>query len=1328
MTARTPASNPAVDSATAALLRPYVPLTVSECLARAGFLTPCAEWLDGTLLIADVSGFTRLADAVSARGRMGTEQLIAILNAYYGRVLKAVARYSGRPFRFGGDSLVALFSDHDHARRAAACATAIHGSLARARGLPREAGGGRLQVSSGLHSGRFLLVVSGTASLGKQYVLLGTDVAIAVHAQDIASAGETCISAAAAALLGKAADVEGRKAEFRLLKGVSGQRRSMAMRPRTLPDAPANLDGFVHPAIVARLEARHADEADGEHRRVVALFLQIDGLHELADHWNEAAPSAVLGVVDQLVRAISAAAMARGGIVLGADPTATGQKFLIVFGLGQESEDDDARAALCALQLRRALRVMPTGVIWKIGINAGTVFAGDLGAGWRRDYTILGDVVNVAARLAASGGPEQIVAHAALADRLVGIMRLNQLDPAPAKGKPIPVPRVEVAGRRLAPVAPPRGAFACYGREAEQARLRLAANAARSQSTQVSVLLTGEPGIGKTALMGAEADDWEGRDGAVLAVSGRAYGGERPYAVWADALRSLLTIRRSDGAETERRRVTGALERWAPEDREWAPLVGGMIGVRFENDGIVRALEPGLRAARLFLLVARLLEGAAQERPLALLIDDLQATDGGSQDLLRHLLDRPVSAPLLLQAAARQRSDAPSPFDVELALTGLGDEALARVAAEAFGGRLLDEPVLAWVRSRSLGNPLHAKRLADSAREADAIEVLPGRGTVIARGDLQTLAAPDSIQAMMMAQVDRLPPIDRRVVQVASVCGVSFSAERLGWADPNAPSAQTAAALRRLNDARLLARAGDRLQFEQPLLQETVYASLPTQRRRPLHRLLAEALEQHRSGQDDEIDELAFHYSEAHDPRLITYALQAGERAQGLGDGATALRCYRAVGALPARAQGAHRDGSIAAQVNAGDVLFSFSAQYDPALKEYRRALARLLRVPADREIAAIGRVLHRIGRCERRLGREVAAVRALRRALRVLGTTDAAERADVLLELAGLVYYRGDIPAAISYCEQAMSEAAASATSEQAARALDYRGTFQSGAGKHEAAVLDFTASIALSAANTPSGVEANALNNLGAAYFWLGRWPDAVDAYRRAREVWRRIGDFDKRVQASSNLGEVLAVQGETQAAIELFEECRAAWEHSGFSIGVAHACLFAGQALARAGRLDSALDNLRRAATLLADLRLEGIASYAYASLAEALADAHDGQAAGEAAATAARLAERAPSAMYRAYALRAVGAAAGTDDRHATEWLASAERAFLQLGMHYDAAIAQLRRAESATFLTASAATRDAQRAAAAAVSTFARLGARLDHARALDVLERLQSGG
>jgi tetratricopeptide (TPR) repeat protein len=679
-------------------------------------------------------------------------------------------------------------------------------------------------------------------------------------------------------------------------------------------------------------------------------------------------------------------------------------------------------------------------------------------------------------------------------------------------------------------------------------------------------------------------------------------------------------------------------------------------------------------------------------------------------------------------AAGRDVATVDCGWDAELRLRGLDDDALTRVACRALGARRLDESVLRWLRERTQGNPLFAAQLARSALDAGYLTVLPGRETCVATSDLGALAAPESLQAVLMSRVDRLSEADRRLVQVASVCGERFELETLAIVDGDLTIDQVRSAVFRLSVEGLISLDSGAVTFSHPLLRDAVYASLPTARREPLHRRVAQAMLQRADGRKRAAPEiLAYHFSCAGDPRLVAYSLEAGARAQELGDGNAALRFFSSVVVAPVAIRRSRRDAVLQALVSSGDVLHAFLARHADSIVEYRRALRLLGREPSLGEVVSPAALFYRIGRSERRLGRERVALSWLRRALAPEAGGSPEERAEALLEQAGIEYLRGHHSRALGLCGEALTLAGSVDASRTVARALDARGTILSGSGNQEAAVADLRESVAIARRLGDPWAEANAENNLGAAYFWLGRWEQAAASYRRARERWQRAGDVDKTVQASSNLGEVLAAQGDIEEALQLFEECRAFWERSGFALGVAHARLFAGQALARSGRYQSAVAELEAAIATFAELGHDAVAAYANALLAEACADAGEMECAGAAAHSAGVAAQTAESRMVRAYALRAQAVAGRVDATVALRQLEEAITAFGRLRMAYERALTQLRLAEVAADAPAtSAQRRPARRALDEALTVFERLGARAEIARGKTLESRLDA--
>ena len=1288
-------------------LAPYVPAPVLAGSARAGRAAPWSEELSGSLLIADMAGFTRLADRVAERGRLGTEQLVGILNRYYARILKPVFRYGGQPFRFGGDSLVALFSGEQHAEAAAACACAIHAELARAAVLPASAGGGQIRVSQGIASGDLTLLCAAPEGRTAVFLLLGAAVGDAVRAQDAASAGETLLASSTTAALGL--DIP--PGEDGFVRCPETLAPLAAARGRGVRPPEQFAASFLDPTLAERLGAEVGANA-GEHRRIAVLFVQVDGLHDLCATGPDG-----LRIVETLSARIAADVSAGGGVLLGADPTPSGAKFLAVFGLDRVSEHDTERAALTALALCRTLRPLPASLVWKIGLNAGTVLASDLGVQRRRDYTVLGDPINVAARLAAGAAVRTAVAHGALENEIRPAVRLGALPAAMAKGKATPLPRVRLVDRRRTPLsslAPPVEAI--VGRNEETARLRALSRAATEARETRTALLCGPAGTGKSALIALLAREWEDRGGAALLLDRRRIAGvPGPYAVWRGPLRALLGVRRGETASLPA--IVASVERWALEDRDSVALLARLVGVPFAGDALA-ALDPPVLAERLRRTAVAALTAAAQEQRLLVAVDDLATLDEASADLVRALIIRRPSAPLVVIAGAREDGSDP-PWDEHVVLGGLHGVALEKVVAEALGAAALDGRVLAFLDTRTAGNPLFAITLAREALAEGLIAVSPGTRTCVPIADLATLSAPSSLVGLLQAAVDALAPGDRVLMQAAAVCGQRFAPALLAAAGSSAV-ATLDRALDRLTGGDLLQRDADGwLSFRRPLLRETVYDALPSARRKRMHRRIADALLRDWAVGDEEA--LAEHLIAAEDPRLVPFALRAGARAQELADGEAALRAYRAIYGGPRRVRDADGAATLLALVAAGDVLVHHVSRYAEALDCYRRALRRVGHSPGDGDLPNATAVRYKLGYALRRLGRDEEAARAFRRVLRADAGAPSALAASSLLELAMIRHVAGASGPALRLCRRALAVAEAAGAAVERAHAYIRLGIALSHTGDHMHAVDYLQRGAELCRELGDVRWQADGMNNLGAVQFRLGLLDDAAAAYQAARDLWRGSDDADRTAQAAINLGEVLALRGHFEEAQRLFADCRARWERSGYAIGVANADLFAGQTHARQGSWAAAREELRRAADQALSLGFDSLASLAEASLAEALHDAGRRSAARETAERAAARGARARSRLYDAYVQRALGVASGASEAGRGR-LVEAMAAFARQDMAFEEAVTRLRLAEALILLSDAEAVRQAE----SALATFTRLGTTPERERALRLLERWQA--
>ncbi|NJN18756.1 MAG: adenylate/guanylate cyclase domain-containing protein [Oscillochloris sp.] len=487
----------------------------------AGIHTP-AEYRRGTLLFADVSGFTALSERLTRFGHAGVEQLIHALNDCFAALVGAVRDHGGDLLAFGGDAVLACFSGADHAATAAAAALAMQVRMA---SISRRVIGGHthmLSVKIGLASGPLLL--SGVGLPGRRLALaLGS---VIDHCDEVAAntaPGAIGLHESTAGLLAG-------RAEFALgTAGIAGL-QGLSVTPELMP-APAfppaagvellqqigALAPYLPADVFATLAAAPgARPGEGEQRDVVSLFIHLAGLHALADQPDALPATLVAAVVTQVVGAAMAAIERYGGALAHCDSYNGGLKLLAFFGAPVARQHDAQRAVEAALQLRADLQALQVelsehlarslpnqelpSLQVRMGVNYGPVVAGLIGSTARREYTVIGSATNIAARLmgAADLAAAEILVGPSVCRQLGAVLR-GEERLLGLKGLPAPLNARSLTAIDVAPLPAEIAAGPLFGRERELAQLSAAAAAIERGDPRL-VFLQGEAGVGKTRL------------------------------------------------------------------------------------------------------------------------------------------------------------------------------------------------------------------------------------------------------------------------------------------------------------------------------------------------------------------------------------------------------------------------------------------------------------------------------------------------------------------------------------------------------------------------------------------------------------------------------------------------------------------------------------------------------------------------------------------------------------------------------------------------------------------------------------------------------------
>ena len=1120
-------------------LAPYVPRLVVDWLAddpQRGHRT-----VAGTLVFADISGFTALTERLAVRGKAGAEEMGDLLNAVFEQLLTAAYDYGANLIKWGGDAVLLLFDGAHHVERACAAAWNMQATMKRTGRLTTSAGVVRLGMSIGVHTGEadFLLV----GRLHRELIVTGPVATTTAQMEKIAQRGEVVVSGAVAAALPARCVGAAREAGV-LLTGAP----PVGLNPNRTPKR-AGVD--IGQAMCATLaEHLRAGHPDSEHRAVTVGFVEFSGTDTvLAEGGAEALQQAVGVVVD----AAQEAAQANDVTFLATDLTENGGKIILTSGVPRSAGDDETRILATVRRI-----VHPGGTLsLRGGITCGNVFAGDYGPFYRKTYSIAGDVVNLAARLMSTAGPGQVIATPAVVDRSRSVFAATALPPFRVKGKADPVEALLIGDVREAAAAADRRALPMVGRDAQLAQLRAAA--ARSATGRGEVIdLVGPPGIGKSRLLAELAGSVDAR---TLWADGDIYGRATPYQPMHRMLRRTLALP-VDVEDAVVAATIGDLVRGsAPHLAPWLPLIAITAGVEMPSTPDVDRLDPEMRRRWLESVTSELL-GRLLNRPVVMVLNDTHFMDEATLGLVRRLAADASSRPWLLIVTRRPGTDAPVDPGPHVSTVEL--EPLDPAAADELLLAATEKLSLTGHRRRELiaragGNPLFLTRLV---------------AAVAAGADLDAL--PDSLEGMIAAQIDRLPAPQRRWLRAASVLGMVVEP---AWLDAMLAGtdleSQTPAGL----DEFITVHLDSRLHFVHHLVRLTAYEGLPYRRRTELHARASEIIEAALGPRRDTYAALLSQHC-VNGGRYVEawrYARLAGDQARSQYALTEAATCYR-------RAVTAAKHVPDVATAEVADVYEALAeVMLDLGeMPEAEQAL-RQARLRAGGDITRSARLRLRTARHREHIGKRTDALRWIARGRSLLAAADDPAALSLRAELAELCstihHDQGSYRSAKVWAQRAVDESRAAGNAAMEARSLGVLIGQSALAGE---AVDEGGARQALELYERTGDLRGKArlLNALGVWAYFAGRWDEAVDYYGQAEKTSLQIGrDFDAAAVAA-NQAEVLIQQGRADAAERALGPAIRTLVDSNATTFLGFALALSGRVALDQGRFEKAMDHFAEA----------------------------------------------------------------------------------------------------------------------------------------------------
>ena len=567
-----------------------------------------------------------------------------------------------------------------------------------------------------------------------------------------------------------------------------------------------------------------------------------------------------------------------------------GDGILAYFGYPAAHDDDAARAVSAGLAIvetmpaleARVGRPRGVGIRCRVGIATGPVVVGEMGEGNQREsMAVVGEAPNLADRLQ-SLAPHNAVVVSALTRQLVEQRFTSvSLGHHALKGLDQPAEAYLITGRAV------QGRSASTrlpltGRDAELSRLRKAFDEARAGRGR-AVVLSGEPGIGKSRLIGALKNEALTRHRLWLEAQCSPFHADAPLHPAIDMLARALGFRRNEAPAERLRRIEAFCERLNLPAAPTVPLLATLLSMPDLGRHRLPALSPLALRARTLRVIVEVMATLARRRPLVLAVEDVHWVDQSTLDLLDLLIEGLSSLPVLLLITHRPEFIHQWPNEAAVEALPLGRLSTADGASlirHAADGRALPVAVVSGILARSDGVPLFVEEITRAVIDAQGRkEGEAGTG----EGSLEAVEIPATLKDSLMARLDRLEE-GKSVAQAAAAIGRNFAYDLLSTV-AGGDEASLRQGLRQLESAGLIQRRGEppaaMYSFRHALIREIAYESMLRRRRKALHGAIAKALEASFPDiAETQPEQLGRHYARAGDEeRAIGYYERAGRRA-----------------------------------------------------------------------------------------------------------------------------------------------------------------------------------------------------------------------------------------------------------------------------------------------------------------------------------------------------------------------------------------------------------------------------------------------------------------
>jgi class 3 adenylate cyclase/tetratricopeptide (TPR) repeat protein len=640
---------------------------------------------------------------------------------------------------------------------------------------------------------------------------------------------------------------------------------------------------------------------EGERKQVTVLFADLKGSMELlADRDPEEARKLLDPVLERMMEAVHR--------YEGTVNQVMGDGIMALFGAPLAHEDHAVRACYAALRMQESVKRYAEGVRrehgitirMRVGLNSGEVVVRAIGSDLHMDYTAVGQTTHLAARMEQLADPGSILLTPDTLTLVEGFVQVTPLGPMAVKGLPAPVEVYELAGvsavRSRLQAAAARGLSRFVGRDAEIEHLRRALEQAGQGRGQIAAVV-GEPGVGKSRLIFELTHSHRVEGWLVLESGSVSYGKATSYLPVIDLLRGYFRVGDRDTHRDIREKMTGKI---LTLDRALEPILSALLSLLdLPTDDLQwQGLDPPQRRQRTLDAIKRLLLRESRVQPLVMVFEDLHWVDTETQALLESLVESLPTARLLLLVNYRPEYShgwGNKTYYMQLRLDALPPESAGELLEVLLGSDGALQPLKQVLAARTGGNPLFLEESVRTLVETGGL--VGARGGYRLAKPLRDIHVPATVQAILAARIDRLPPEEKQLLQRAAVVGKDVPYALLA-AIAEEPEERLRTLIAHLQAAEFLYETtlfpDLEYTFKHALTHEVTYGTLLQGRRKELHTGIVGAIEHFYPDRlTEHVERLAHHAVRGEVwEKAVTYLRQTGAKAFARSANREAVSCF----------------------------------------------------------------------------------------------------------------------------------------------------------------------------------------------------------------------------------------------------------------------------------------------------------------------------------------------------------------------------------------------------------------------------------------------------